>query len=221
MSMVALDNTASVGRIGIPRLKPTLKSNLGPLVGGIAGCAVALVIGAILFRGFAENGFRLGSQLAWRYASLVFFAALVAGPVCRLAARVFPSLTPPESLGRKLIWGFCASYGVYLLSVFLPNVIQLSPGATLMVLFGGSVALVMALTAAPLKRLGDRPVIPARFRRVLLGTAAGYFWLCYALMGLARIYGPHRPDAFYGISLCLMVAGLLVRYADRWFSSEH
>ncbi len=214
--MVALDNTALVGRIRVPRLKLTL----GPLVGSITVGAVALVLGAILLRGFAENGFRLGSQLAWRYASLVFFAALVAGPLCRLAARFFPTLTPPESLGRKLIWGFCASYGVYLLSVFLPNVIRLSPGATLMVLFGGSVVAVMALTAAPIKRLGDKPVIPAKFRRVLLGTAAGYFWLCYSLMGLSRIYGPHRPDAFYGISLCLMVAGLLVRYADRWFSDR-
>jgi hypothetical protein len=212
--MVALDNTVLIGRIRVPRLKLTL----GPLVGGITSGAVVLVVGAVLFRGFAENGFRLGSQLAWRYASLVFFLALVAGPLCRLAARLFPSLTPPESLGRKLVWGFCASYGVYLLSVFLPNVIRLSPGATLMVLFGGSVALVMALTTAPIKRLGDKPVIPAKVRRVLLGTAAGYFWLCYALMGLSRIYGPHQPDAFYGISLCLMVTGLLVRYADRWFS---
>jgi hypothetical protein len=189
-------------------------------VGLIASGAVALVLGAIIFRGFAENGFRLGSQLAWRYAFLVFFAALVVGPTCRLAARIFPTLTPPESLGRRLIWGFCASYGVYLLSVFLPNVISLSAGATLMVLFGGSVALVMALTAAPLKRLGDKPVIPVRVRRVLLGVAAGYFWLCYAVMGLSRIYGPHRPDAFYGFSLCLMVTGLLVRFADRWFSDR-
>ena len=217
--MVALDNTALTGRVKVPRLKLTRKLTLGPLVGAIAFGAVALVVGAILLRGFAENGFRLGSQLAWRYASLVFFAALVAGPICRLAARFFPNLTPPDSLGRKLIWGFCASYGVYLLSVFVPNVIRLSAGATLMVLFGGSVVLVMALTAAPLKRLGDKPVIPAKIRSVLLGTAAGYFWLCYSLMGLARIYGPHQPDAFYGISLCLMVTGLLVRYADRWFSS--
>ena len=150
--MVALDNPVPVGRIRVPRLKLTrLKWILGPLVGGIAFGAVVLVVGAVLFRGFAENGFRLGSQLAWRYAFLVFFAALVAGPLCRLAARLFPSLTPPESLGRKLVWGFCASYGVYLLSVFVPNVIRLSPGATLMVLFGGSVALVMALTAAPIK----------------------------------------------------------------------
>ncbi|HKQ10024.1 MAG TPA: hypothetical protein VJS85_02445 [Rhizomicrobium sp.] len=218
--MVTLDNTALTGRALIGRIRvPRLKLTLGPLVGGIALVAVALVIGAILLRGFAENGFRLGSQLAWRYASLVFFAALVTSPLCRLVARTLPDFTPPESLGSKLVWGFCASYGVYLLSVFLPNVIRLSPGATLMVLFGGGVVLVMALTVAPLKRLGDRPVIPAKIRRVLLGTAAGYFWLCYALMGLSRIYGPHQPDAFYGISLCLMVTGLLVRYADRWFST--
>jgi hypothetical protein len=219
--MIALDDTALASRAIAGRFRvPRLRLTLGPLVGGIAVAAAVLVVGAILFRGFAENGFRLGSQLAWRYASLVFFAALVAGPVCRLTARFLPGLTPPESLGRKLVWGFCASYGVYLLSVFLPNVIRLSAGATLMVLFGGSVALVMALTAAPIKRLGDTPVIPAKFRRVLLGTAAGYFWLCYALMGLARVYGPNRPDAFYGISLCLMLTGLLVRFADRWFSQE-
>jgi hypothetical protein len=146
---------------------------------------------------------------------------LVAGPAVRIAARFFPGLTVPEALSRKLVWGFCASYGVYLLSVFLPNVIQLSAGAALMVLFGGSVVLVMAATVAPLKRLGADAIIPEKVRRVFLGTATGYFWLCYSLMALARISGPHRPDAFYGISLCLMVAGLLARYADRWLSHKH
>ena len=120
--------------------------------------AAVLVLGAILARGFAENGFRLGSQLAWRYASFVFFAALVAGPVCRIAAHFLPAFTPPESLSRKLVWGFCASYGVYLLSVFLPNVIQLSgrrhPDDRCS---AARVALVMALTAAPLERLGGKP----------------------------------------------------------------
>ena len=212
--MVALDNTAFFGHGKVPRLK----LNTGPLVMGIALVAVALVFGALLLRGFAENGFRLGSQLAWRYTSLVFFAVLVAGPACRIAAYFFPSLTPPESLSRKLVWGFCASYGVYLLSVFLPNVIRLSAGATLMVLFGGGVALVMAVTAAPIKQLGDKFIILEKFRRALLGTAAVYFWLCYCVMALARISGPHRPDDYYGISLCLMVLGLLARYADRWVS---
>jgi len=210
--MVALDNSAFFDRV------PRLKLHLGPLVGAIALTAAVLVLGSVLVRGFAENGFRLGSQLAWRYASFVFFVTLVAGPVCRVAARFFPDLTPPESLGRKLVWGFCASYGVYLLSVLLPNVIRLSAGATLMVLFGGGVVAVMALTAAPIKRLGGKAIIPEKIRRVLLGTSVIYFWLCYSLMALARISGPHRPDSFYGISLCLMVLGLLARYADRWAS---
>jgi hypothetical protein len=210
-NMVALDNQAFFGQ-RIPRLK----LNLGPLVGGIALGSVLLVLGAILLRGFAENGFRLGSQLAWRYASLIFFLALIGGPLCRIAARFFPRLTPPESLGRRLVWGFCASYGIYLLSVFVPNVIHPSVGATLMVLFGGGVVLVMALTAMPIARLGRPAVVPNKIRRVLLGISTVYFWTCYSLMALARISGPHRPDDYYGISLCLMIAGLLVRYADHW-----
>ena len=192
------------------------KLHLGPLVGGMALGSLLLVLGAIVARGFAENGFRLGSQFAWRYGCLAFFLALAGGPLCRIAARQFPRLSIPENLGRKLVWGFCASYGIYLLSVFIPNVIHPSAGATLMVLFGGGVALVMAITAAPLALLGRPPLIPDKIRRVLLGVSAIYFWLCYSLMALARIYGPHRPDDYYGISLCLMVAGLLLRYADRW-----
>lgn len=210
--MVALDNQAFFGH-RVPRFKLTL----GPLVGGIALGSALLVLGAILMRGFAENGFRLGSQLAWRYASFIFFLALVGGPLCRIAARLFPRLSPPDSLSRRLVWGFCISYGIYLLSVFVPNVIQPSAGAALMVLVGGGVVLVMAVTAAPLARLGRPPVLPNKIRRVLLGTATIYFWLCYSLMALARISGPHRPDDYYGISLCLMVVGLLARYADRWF----
>jgi hypothetical protein len=210
--MVALDNSSLLGSAGkaVPRI------NLGPLVGGIALACLMLVVGAVLWRGFAENGFRLGSQLAWRYTSFVFFIALAAGPAARMMARIVPGFSAPESLSRKLLWGFCASYAVYLLSVFLPNVIRLSAGATLMVVFSSGVVLVMAVTARPLKRLGGTVLIGPKTRRVLLRTAAMYFWLCYALMALARISGPHRPDAYYGISLCLMVAALLLRYADHW-----
>lgn len=211
--MVALDNHQLLGPgVRVPRI------NLGPLVGGIVLVAVGLVFGAIIARGAAENGFRLGSQLAWRYTCLVFFAALSAGPVCRSAARLSHSYSCPENLSRKLVWGFCASYGVYLLSVFVPNVLALSAGATLMVAFGGVVTAVMALTAAPLRRLGDKPIIGPKTRRALLGTAAIFFWCCYALMALSRISGPHRPDAWYGISLGLMVGALLLRFADRWLS---
>jgi hypothetical protein len=85
-----------------------------------------------------------------------------------------------------------------------------------MVLFGGAVVLGMAVTATPLKRLGDTPLIGERTRRAILGTSIVYFWSCYSLMALARISGPHRPDAFYDISLSLMMVALLICYADRW-----
>jgi len=212
MSMVALDQHALFG----PRRR--FRFTLAPLVGAVTVSAVLLVLGAYIARGFAENGFRLGSQLAWRYAFFVFFIVLVAGPIGRIAARFIPALSWPESLGRKLIWGFCAAYGVYLLSVFLPNVIRLSAGATLMTLFSSLVVAVMAVTAAPLVRLGGKPILPDKVRRVLLGTATIYFWLCYSLMALARISGPHRPDSFYDISISLMIVALLLRYADRWLA---
>ena len=211
--MVALDNHHLFGTgVRVPRV------NLGPLVGGIALVAVGLVLGSIVARGMAENGFRLGSQLTWRYTCLVFFAALSAAPVCRIATRLWHGFSCPENLSRKLVWGFCASYGVYLLSVFVPNVLELSAGATLMVAFGGVVTVMMALTVAPLKRLGAAPLIGPKTRRALLGTAAIFFWCCYALMALSRLSGPHRPDAWYGISLGLMVGALLLRFADRWLS---
>ena len=214
--MVALDNSALFGRSKLVRLR---FDAMGPLVAGIAMIGVMVVVAAWLARDFSENGFRLGSQWAWRYAFFVFFAALAAPPAARIMARLLPHLAPPESLCRKLIWGFCASYGVYLLSVFLPHVIHPSAGATLMVLFGGGVALAMAVTATPLKQLGRRPVWE-KARRAMQTTALSYFWLTYSIMALARVSGPHRPDAFYDISLCLMVAGLLFRFADRWLSDR-
>jgi hypothetical protein len=213
--MVALDPFAYSGHARVPRFKLSLT----PLVAVIAMLSAALVLGALVSRGFSDNGFRVGSQWAWRFACLVFFAALVGGPACRIVARFHPDFAPPASLSRRLVWGFCASYGVYLLSVFLPHVIHPSAGATMMVLFGGVVALVMALSVVPLARLGRRPVME-KARRALLVTATGYFWLCYAIMALSRISGPHRPDAFYDISLNAMVIGLLIRFADRWLADH-
>ena len=215
--MVALDSSAPIGR---SKLVVRLRFDaMGPLVAGIAVIGMMVVAAAWLARDFSENGFRLGSQWAWRHAFFVFFAALAAGPVARIIARFLPHLAPPQRLCRKLIWGFCASYGVYLLSVFLPDVIHPSAGATLMVLFGGGVVLAMALTAAPLKQLGRRQVWE-KARRAVQTTAFAYFWLIYSLMALARLSGPHRPDAFYGTSLCLMVTGFLLCFADRWLSDH-
>jgi hypothetical protein len=55
----------------------------------------------------------------------------------------------------------------------------------------------------------------------MLGLSVIYFWLCYSLIGLAHISGPHRPDGFYELSVILMVAGLLARFAERYRRGRH
>ena len=103
----------------------------------------SLVMGSIMFRGaFRKTASAWAASWPgalppwcssppwWRARSLRIAARFTHGTVSEALFR-------KEVLGRKLVWGFCASYGVYLLSVFLPNVIQPSAGATMMVLFGG------------------------------------------------------------------------------------
>ena len=216
--MVALDNPAAQGQRRISRIR--LGLDRLTLVGAITLAAVALVLGTIMVNGFSENGFRLGSQIGWRFTSFVFFAVLAAGPVGRLTAHILPAARILEGRTHDLIWGFCASYGVYLLAVLLPNAIHLSTGALLFVLCRALVIAVMALAAAPLRLpYMGAPLIGVRVRRSLLGTAIVYFWLCYSLMALERISGPHRPDAYYNAILLLMIIGLLLRFADRWITA--
>jgi hypothetical protein len=88
---------------------------------------------------------------------------------------------------------------------------------TMFVLFTGSVTLVMAAAvhSALCEKVGPRAC------RTILGVAVIYFWLCYSLMGLAHITGPHRPDLFYELSLILMLTGLFVRFADRFFEGRN
>jgi hypothetical protein len=213
--MVVLDTLATVGQGRIARLR--LGFDRFTLTGTIALAAALLVLGTIVFNGLTDNAFRLGSQVGWRFTTIVFFTVLAACPVGRLAGRILPAARVLEDRTPDLIWGFCASYGIYLLAVLLPNAIRLSGGALLFVLFGAMVTAVMALTAAPLRLShGGTELIAAKIRRTLLGTAMIYFWMCYALMALERISGPHRADTFYGISLLLMILGLLLRFADRW-----
>lgn len=179
--------------------------------------AAVLVLGAVLSRGFADNGFRLGSQMAWRFAGIVLFFALTGGPVARLLTHTRFAVDEMR-LTRDLVWSFCASFAVYLLSILLPNLFAnqgVGAGLGLFLIAGGCVCAVMAAMADParVRFLGEQA------RRTVLGVAAIYFWLCYSLLALAHLYGPHRPDGYYGFSLMLMIVALLARFADRFMAN--
>ena len=175
--MVALDNNALFGHR--PRARG---SRLGPLVGAIAIVAVLLVLGAILARGFSENGFRLGSQLAWRYASFVFFAALVDGPAVPDHGAVF---CPPSRRRKASAASWSGAFAPPMASICCRSSCPMSsicrPAPRLMTLFGSTVVLVMAIDRRAAGAPGwSSPSCRDKVRKVLLGTAAIYFWLCYS-----------------------------------------
>jgi hypothetical protein len=210
--VVAIDHGAALstgGRFRIPRPGSWIVIAFLAALIGICGFAA---------RGFNENGVRLGSEWVWRFTCFVYFAAVIAGPL----ARLIPSQTLRRVCEnrRQLIWGFCASFGVYLASLLAPNLLTspgldrdgLTAGMSIFAVFGIGLALIIACTASRQAAdfLGDTA------RRTILLAGLSTFWLVYAVTGLARISGPHRPDAFYGFSLILMIVALLLRFADRF-----
>lgn len=210
--MIAVEQDAALsgaGRFRIPHMR-------GHMMIGLA--AILIFLGGFAARGFSDNGLRFGSELTWRFTFCVYFAAIAAGPLARLM--------PIESVRRicegrrQLIWGFCVSFGVFLASVLVPNTFTqpgldrdgLTAGMSVFIILGTILVLVIAYTASH----GASHFLGDKARRTMLGAGMSYFWLAYALTGLARISGPHRPDAFYGFSLVLMLIALLLRFADRF-----
>ena len=180
----------------------------------IGAAAAILAVSGIVARGFSDNGLRLGSEFAWRFTCLIFFAAIIAGPLARLIpVQILRRVCEDR---RQLIWGFCASFGVYLASILVPNTFPaldrdgLTAGMGVFLLFGFALTLVIAYAAGrtAAQRLGEK------ISRTMVRVGMATFWLAYAATGLAHISGPHRPDLFYGFSLCLMVIALLTRFAD-------
>ena len=120
-----------------------------------------------------------------------------------------PQLADGSEVFRKINKSPRISY-----PVLVPNMMGregLSLGTSLFLAVGSMVTVAMALAADParLQGLGDKA------RRAIAGLAAIYFWMCYSLMALAHLSGPHRPDGFYGFSLMLMIAALLMRFGER------
>jgi hypothetical protein len=205
--LVAIEHDAvgsAGGRFAVPGLRGwAIIAVLAVLTGGFG----------IAARGFTADGFRSGSELIWRFTCFFYFAAIVAGPL----ARLIPWQRWREVCENRLqlVWGFCASFAVYLTSLYLPFLFADrggSAGVSGYDIF--DLCLIVLIACAASRRaalfLGEKT------RGIILGGGLFCFWLAYALTGLGHITGPHRPDAFYGFSLVLMIVALLLRFADHF-----
>jgi hypothetical protein len=209
--MVALDHDVAFGRPDVAMPRPPFAVMMAVLL------ALAVFAAGVLLRGFGDNGVRLGTQLVWRFNSGLFFLALVIGPL----GRMIPPLHVLADKGCVLMQGFCAGMLVYFAAILVPNLLAVSDGVsgggitagmTFFAVFTGTVTLVMA--AAVNRSLCTR--VGRKACRAMLGIAAIYFWMCYSLIGLAHISGPHRPDSYYELSVILMVSALLLRFGEHF-----
>lgn len=176
--------------------------------------ATALLAAIGLMRaGFGADGLDAAALSAGRFAAMVFFAAIVAGPLSRLfAAQVFRGYGARR---RDILRGFCASYALYIViamgAAFWAGQGP-APGMAAFAIF--SFAMLAVMAGASTRTVGK--YLGRSVQHAVLALAAIYFWLCFVVPVLTRIDGPHRPDAYYGFCMLLMIGALLLRFADSY-----
>lgn len=183
----------------------------------IAAIALMLAASGLVTYGFDTRGLGAAALVAKRFACVVFFAALVLGPLGRLfAAGAFRALV---ALRHDILRGFCASYALYIGFDLAPALWAAQRPAPDMVVFTAFSIVALALMAAASTN-GFRKYLGKSAQHAVLRVTAIYFWLCFVLPVLARIDGPHRPDAYYGLCMLLMIGAVLLRFADSYVKSR-
>jgi hypothetical protein len=191
-----------------PSWEPKSRKATLALMGTAAALAVAIV--SFLIRGGDQNAARFAALMVFRASSVAFLLYYLAAPV----ARIFRSRAT-LALARKrtgFALAFVCMFAVFLGCVLIPGYMS---GAHIPLptwAFSGLSALILGVVlAGEYAHRADAEWRSALRTMESIGVA--YFWIAYAADGLDHISGPHRPDAYYGIALTVLVLALLVRFA--------
>lgn len=170
-----------------------------------------LAVASLVMDADEGNGWLLAAQMVSRFSLLLFVAAMLVEPLGRL----IPGL---QSLGRErasLMLAFGAAAVVSLICVTAPAQLggaEMTVPAAAYCVMTGVILVVMAFTAHP----ATIPYLSAPVWRALQRVATSYFWVVFVVTGIEHLVGPHRPDSWYGFSLLLLTAALLIRFADSF-----
>jgi hypothetical protein len=187
------------------------------LSGAVLGLAVA--IGAFLLHGGDANAARFAATTVFRASGVAFLLFYLAGPISRLIRSRPTVAVARERMGLAL--AFAAIYAVFLVCAVAPDTLAGASVPLATVTFAVFSALILAVVLAGERAgLADASWRPALRAMETVGVA--YFWMAYAVDDLNHLSGPHRPDGYYGVSLSILVAALLVRFADSvWQRYSH
>ncbi len=175
--------------------------------------AALLAAASVVLNANDGNGWRVAAEMAGRFSLLLFVAALIVEPL----ARLIPTKLL-QAVGRErgnLTLGFAAASAVALACVAAPSNLggeAMSAPAMAYCALTALILVVMLFSGHPatIRYLG------APAWRALQRIATSYFWLVFTLAGLEHLVGPHLPDSWYGFSLLLLTAALLLRFADSF-----
>ncbi|MBV9992031.1 MAG: hypothetical protein JOZ72_12155 [Alphaproteobacteria bacterium] len=179
---------------------------------GVAA-ALAVAAGAFLMRGGDGNAARYATMMVFRASQAAFLLYYLASPVARLIRT-----RPTFAVARQrtgLALGFVGMYAVFLGCSLIPDYMHgaHTPLAT-MVFCAFSAVILAAILMGERAGRADADWRPAWRAMEVVGVA--YFWMIFVASDLDHMYGPHRPDGFYGLSLMAFVLALLVRFADAF-----
>jgi hypothetical protein len=187
-------------------------------VGLMAGVILAVLIAWVSFlaRGGDRNSARFAASVVLYASSLAFVAYYIAGPLSRLIHSKATRVLGEERFA--LAYGFVGMTGVYIACILIPDYMtsaRVSLPTLAYVIFTALVSAVFLLSA------GNKRAHKSVTLRSLQSMSSGYFWLAFAFVDLDRMVGPQRPETNpYGISLLLLVAALMIRFADA-FAQRH
>lgn len=184
----------------------------------LTATAAALVIAAasFLWRGGDHNAARFAAQMVFRASSFAFLIYYLATPLGRLVRSRPTLLIARERVGLAL--AFACSYAVFLGLTVMPDYesgIRIPLATLAFVVFSMLILGVMLLGEYAGRADAEwRPAL-----RAMEAVGVCYFWMIFACDDLGHLYGPHRPDGFYGVSLVILAVALLARFADAF--KEH
>lgn len=177
----------------------------------LAGTSIALCLAA---GGFIFQGGGFAARLVLAVASLAFVVAYIAKPLGRLIPSDATRAMARESVG--LTQAFAGVYAVFLGCIVLPGFFTENVVSVPTLAFAALSALILAVM---MFGTSTKRALGSHAGRAILGLSNAYFWCAFAASDLDHMVGPHRAtafDAFYDVSLCLLVLALFVRFADTF-----
>jgi phosphate starvation-inducible membrane PsiE len=175
------------------------------LILAVLACALAIGWSSLLLHDGSGNAWYAAPENVLRFSVFIFIGFFACQPLSYL--------TPP-ALSRRfvanedvLLLAFVVAYAAYLAFIvgraYFTN--MHAPAET--VIYCAVAAIVPAMLAASTYRH-----LPGGTAwRILRRAGVAYFWLIFALSGLAHFYGPHRPDRYFALSLILLIGALQFR----------